>query len=156
MCQPLSHLPEYVGQELGKFGQYSHDAITSSGNYLGRKIDSFLSHTLPNIVKETQEVCLEVIKGYFFVMPSLAFSLGHYSDVGVASLVCGISLVDWLLKDRDVREASAIFFGVPLALNLAIRTFRFISTGSSTAAVAVVLQAICLAKLVLIGKGENY
>lgn len=156
MCQPLSSLPNYVGSELSKFGEYTKTSLEGTCNYLGRKIDTFLSNTLPDFVKGTQEISLEIIKGYFFVMPSLAFSLGHYSDVGVASLVCGISLVDWLLKDRDVREASAIFFGVPLALNLAIRTIRFISTGSSTAAVAVVLQAICLTKLVLIGKGENY
>lgn len=149
MCQPIG---AYVGHELSRCAE----AFASTGNYLGRKIDTFFTSVLPAVAKEIQEMSLEALKGYFFIMPSLAFSLGHYSDVGVASLVCGISLVDWLLKDADVREASALFFGVPIALNLAIRTVRFLTTGSTTAAVAVVLQAVCLTKLILIGKGENY
>ncbi len=155
MTHIITTLPEYISSEAGKFGTYAENKFQDGCSYLGRQIEIFRQDVLPDIMKTVNSVSQDALRNYFFVMPSLAFTLGHYSDVGVSTLICGIGAVDWLIQDRDVREASAIFFGVPLTLNLAIRTTRFITTGNVSDAVAVILQTICLAKLVLIGKGEN-
>jgi hypothetical protein len=89
-------------------------------------------------------------------MPSLAFTLGHYSDIAVSSLITCVSGIDFLVKDKEFREAAGLFVGIPLAVNLAFRVVDLINDFSTYNIVGIVLQTLCFAKLILIAKGQNY
>ena len=155
MCQPILELPDYIGSELSAFGAYTANSFQNTCRYFGRKIDLLCSETLPSAAIAARDISLDLLKSYFFVMPSLAFGLGHYNDIGISSLICGIAIFDWIFRDRDVRDASVIFVGVPLAITLAIRIGTFVSMPTSYTAVSVMLQTICIAKLILIAKGDS-
>ena len=151
MPNPISYITQAARDQFTQVEK----ASVKFANYIGRKVDHFRYDIVPDVVKKIKELSLDILKDYFIALPSLAFSLGHYGDAGVALMVGTVGGLDWVLNDRDFREGSSLFLGLPIAINLGIRVFKTATEFSGFRAVGVIIQAICLAKLILIGRGEN-
>lgn len=136
--------------------EYFQEIAKEGSLFFGRAVKALQEDILPPVAEVVQKLSKELIKDYFFVIPSIAVSLDHFGDAGGALIVSAVSATDLLIKDRDFREFAALFFGAPIAINLGLKAVRFISAPSGYELVSMAIQAACLAKLVLVGKGENY
>ncbi len=152
MCSIISS----IGDKINGVANGAQEIVQSGCNFAGRRVDYFRYDVLPDAIRGINNASLYAIKNYFFVLPAIALSQEHYSDAAVATLICGLGVVDWMIKDRDVREASSLILGVPLAISIAVRAGTVLTTASSFYAVGIIIQTLCLAKLILIAKGEHY
>ncbi len=147
MCQAVSCIQDRV---YG-FAASAKQLAIASCNYLGRKVDSFKTELVPSCIKTVNDYSLKVLTDYFFVIPGIAFTLGHYQD---ALLLSTVAFTNWALTDEDARVCISLFLGASVALSLAIRSLDFAACANGFAGVAVALQAICLAKLLLMSKNQ--
>ncbi|MCE5293924.1 MAG: hypothetical protein LLF94_04865 [Chlamydiales bacterium] len=157
MSAAIGNTTTSISQHLRHAMDTSRKAFQEGYTSMGQKVRTFQDNVLPRIVLDTKDAALHVLKNYFFILPSLAFAFGHYNDASLSTLVCGISAINHLSNnDREVRQFCAVFVGMGLAVNIAIKTYSFATSGSSFLAASLIIQAICLAKLVLIGNGNNF
>ncbi len=138
------------------FGSYVQQQIEYGFTSLGKTVDKVRNDYIPEGARAVSNVALTLLKSYYFVLPGVALTLGHYSDALASATISFISLGDWFLKDPDCREASALMVGVPLGIAIILQAGEFMQTNTTFALVGLTIKTISLAKLVLIARGENY
>ncbi len=138
------------------FGTYLQEQIEVGFTSLGKSVDKIRNDHIPEGARAISHFAHTLLKSYYFVLPGVALTLGHYGDALAASAISLVSLGDWFLKDSDCREASALMVGVPLGIAIIMQSEQFVTTNATFAFVGLTLKTISLAKLVLIARGENY
>jgi hypothetical protein len=145
-----------VGHELNCFATSTQECSHNACSLLGRSILYFQGIILPEVVKGINKACIDLIKNCFIAIPILALSQGHFGDAVVSTIVISVAAIDWLIRDTDFREGSALVLGSPLALAIVTNTLNALATGNSVYVLSAVIQTICFTKLILIAKGDNY
>jgi len=130
-------------------------AVSKAKVWIGREIRRLTNETIPYLVQEVQSVSKDALTNLFWLVPYVAFVCGNYADSAVCGVVALASGLDAFLDDEESSKTIALLVGGPLAVNIAVRTIRFVVTGNSFHAVSLLFHCICMAKLALIAKGLN-
>lgn len=156
MCGAISCVTRWVDRGFREVSSTAQLSINDGMNYLARKIETFKNVTLPGVASDIVDIANDTLRNLFWLVPYVALTTGHYGDAIISTVVAFASFVDANLKDHEFRQACAFVLGAPLAINVACRTIKFMVTGHSFYAVSILFHLVCLAKLAMIGKGENY
>lgn len=122
---------------------------------LRNSVEYFCSDTIPKVAKSVYDFAHHILSNYYYVMPGIALTLGHYNDMLISSLVCAHDSVNWLVDNETLRSVSSLTFIIPVTVSLAIRISRFVITGTNFNAISVLLQVATLAKLLIIKNAEG-
>lgn len=156
MCYGSSSLIDTAPIRTNATAAHSKSFINNCHYYLGKKVDWFRYDVLPDVAKAISDLSRTVLKNCFFAVPIVALGLGSYSDAAVSTVISGISLIDWRIKNRNFREASCLTIGIPLAISFTVKAIKVVTACSSVNVISLAIQSLCLLKLALIGKGRNY
>ncbi len=112
-------------------------------------IDKCRYDVIPDIIRATHELALYLLRKCFFVIPLVAFGSGLHKDAALSFAVGIVSGIEKTYKNRQFRDMACLIVGIPVAVRLALH----ICSTNNLAGIAI--QGICLAKLIVIGKGKN-
>jgi hypothetical protein len=130
-------------------------AVGQSTSWIGRTIHRFRNETIPALIQEVSAISKDTLTNLFWVVPYIALVSGHYIDAAVSTTVACVSGLDLMLDDEEASRTLAIFVAGPIAVNIAVRTIRLLTTGNSFHVISLLFHFVCLAKLAIIAKGQN-